>query len=287
MNESIVNYLDHFTREILVIQVGLLLIILSFLIWIYYFNKKKYNHLKHQIPATVVKSYLDSIITNSDSLKSSLFRGGGLDVDPSKIPSVLPLRNISGGENISSGVSIEQLNAKIAEISQLRSELANKNNSVLEIENKLSNSEGELKNSHSKISELEKLIAALKLAGGSGGDDSSLKAELSEVTKERDELKQRIQEYAIIEDDLANLKRLHQENEQLKRALEAKGGSIPVSAPVSAPAPEPVVAEEESEAPAIEEPSSDEAPVVAEEAAAESKDKSPDDLLSEFEKMLG
>ena len=132
-------------------------------------------------------------------------------------------------------------------------------------------------------------------ASGGGADPVALAA----VTKERDELKDKLQEYSIIEDDLANLKRLQQENEQLKKSLEASGGTVPeAAAPVTEPIPaEPAAApvEEPAAAAPAEEPIPAEEPAAAapaEEPAAAApeaptEDKSPEDLLSEFEKMLG
>jgi len=121
--------------------------------------------------------------------------------------------------------------------------------------------------------------------------------------------------YEIIEDELANLKRLQQENEQLKKSLAELQGGAP--APAAAAAPEP----EEEPAP-VEEPVAEEVapaedtsgedlmaqmaaamndPAPAEEPAVEAaggdeelgvpanqgQQKSAEELLSEFEKMLG
>jgi uncharacterized membrane-anchored protein len=148
------------------------------------------------------------------------------------------------------------------------------------------------------------------------------------VTKERNGLLERLKEFEIIADDLANLKRLQQENEQLKRSLAAQGGSVQVpkqeqtydqnavndlfdnldqsesqsndnkeledflTAPTDAveevASAEEVLIEEPVEETlveaAIEEPVV-EAPPVAQ--AKSGTDKTPEDLLSEFEKMLG
>lgn len=127
-------------------------------------------------------------------------------------------------------------------------------------------------------------------------------------TKERDELQEKLKEYDLISDDISELTRLRQENEQLKNALNESGAEIPAApvaeepaaeVPVEEPAAEepaaeePVAEEPAAEEPAAEEPAAEEvvaeaAPAPAEEAAEEDGDsKSPEDLLSEFEKMLG
>lgn len=269
---SLINFLDQFSSELVVIQVGLLAITLAIIIYVYFYNRRKYHNLKHQIPASVVKNYLDSIIHNSTALKSSLFRGGGLDVDPSSIPSVLPLDQLSSSTpvGVSTGGGDEALQAEIA---RLRSQLAEKDNIIKDLEAKNTELSGTIKAKDERIAELERLLAEAQANAGAGaaagGGDEALQAQVAELTKERDQLKEDLAQYDIIEDDLADLKRLKQENEQLKSALD--GGEMPA---VSAPAPEPVMAAAEEEAAPEAEGGLDD-------------DKSPEDLLSEFEKMLG
>ncbi|MBA2404682.1 MAG: hypothetical protein H0V66_07915 [Bdellovibrionales bacterium] len=314
MVESAINYFDKFGPEILVIQFGFLIILSTIFLWLWFSNRRKYQNLKHAIPANIVKSYLDSIIQNSTSLKSQLFRGGGIDVNG--VPSVMPLHNLMGGDGLAmsgapSTALMEELNQKKAQIAALESQLISAQNSSREIEVKLTNSQGNLGTAEAKIKELEALLAQSRTGGG--GDDV-LKSEIKMVSRERDDLRDRLKEFEIIADDLANLKRLQQENEQLKRSLGAQGISLPApkeEAPVdlnqadvsdlfedlgqtetqssndnsaleeflSAP-----TASEEIEAAA------DDPFAALEEAPTENKSKSektPEDLLSEFEKMLG
>lgn len=279
------NYIDKYTTQIFVLQMGMLVILSSIIIWVYYYNRKKYHNLKHQIPASVVKNYLDSIIQNSTALKSSLFRGGGLDVDPTSIPSVMPLDQLQTAApvGISTGGGDEALRAEVA---RLQAQLSEKQTIISDLETKNTDLTGTVKAKQERIEELEKLLAeAQASAGAGGGDDEVLKAELAEVTTERDQLKEDLAQYDIIEDDLADLKRLKQENEQLKASL-AGGGSAPeAAAPEPTPEPEAAAPVEEpvAEAAPVEEPAAEE-PAAAAEA---SDDKSPEDLLSEFEKMLG
>ena len=302
---AIINYLDKYTTQIFILQLGILFILTAILLWVYIYNRKKYHNLKHQIPASVVKNYLDSIIQNSTALKSSLFRGGGLDVDPSSIPSVMPLDQLQTGApvgvSVDAGAGVGGDEALRAEVARLNAQLAEKNVIVKDLENKNTELEGIVKAKQERIEELEALLAEAQANSGgeasAGAGDPEIQAKLDEVTAERDRLKEDLAQYDIIEDDLADLKRLKQENEQLKSALEGGGGDIP------APAAEPeAVAEAAPEEPAVEEvAAAEEAPVeepaaaVEEVAAAEAAppesggddDKSAEDLLSEFEKMLG
>ncbi|MBT3982974.1 MAG: hypothetical protein HOE90_16565 [Bacteriovoracaceae bacterium] len=324
LSETFKLWVTKFDDVTLVVTMSFLFIVtVSFVVyWIY--NKKKYHQLGHQIPASVVKNYLDSIIQNSTSLKSSLFRGGGLDVDGAGIPSVLPLSGL-GGDQVSAGGggNPEELAQKNAQINQLNAQLTEKLSLIAQLEAKIAELEkglaaaaasgggdsAEVPGLKARVTDLEAQLAkALEdlanapAAGDGGGGDEALKSELTATAKERDDLKERLQEYEIIEDDLANLKRLQQENEQLKKSL-ADGGGAPPPAAEPAPEPEPAAAapavepepEPEPEAPPAEAPPELETKAEAEDAPApedvpdlsSDDSKSAEDLLNEFEKMLG
>lgn len=331
--QTFLTHFDEWHKVIFGFQLAFLGFTCVILLFLWYYNRKKYQELAHQIPAGVVKNYLDSIIQNSTALKSSLFRGGGLDVD--NVPSVMPVSQLQGG-----GDNSEIINQKNAEIAALQAQLAEKGGQVSELEARLKETEEKLANAGSaaapstgdgdaelkkRIAELEEQLKAKDAeleaaksaapAPAAGGGDEELQKQLDAVTKERDELKERLQEYEIIEDDLANLKKLQQENAELKKALEGGGGAAPAAAPEPAAeaAPEPAAAEPEAPAapepvaeaapePAAPEPVAEAAPEpAAEEPAAaapeeggdnpeiggDGEGKSAEDLLSEFEKMLG
>lgn len=323
MFDTVINYLDKFGPELLVIQFGFLVILSTLFLWLWFSNRRKYHNLKHAIPATIVKSYLDSIIQNSTALKSQLFRGGGLEING--VPSVMPLSNLMGGESM--GVSgapstalLEELNQKKALIAALEVQLSTANNSQRELETKLNNSLANLSTAEKRIKELEALLAH---SNGDAGGDAAFKNELMMVIKERDELRERLKEFEIISDDLANLKRLQQENEQLKRSLTGQGSkpkeeinpladpnNILSQADVSdlledlgrtgensvtdANVLEDLTSGSEEAAESLsEQPSSEDlleafdAEPPAEENEKSKSDKTPEDLLSEFEKMLG
>lgn len=313
---SMLNYLDKYTVQIFIFLLGMLLIITGVLLFVWISNRRKFHQFKHQIPSSVLKNYLDSIIQNSTALKSSLFRGGGLDVEAGGVPSVLPLDQLKQGaafDAVSAGGD-EELRA---EINRLQNALSDKNTIIKDLETAKIGLEGENKSKSERIVELEKLLETLKNEPGESGDSAKILAEKNALELRNKEIEEQLKEYEIIGDDLANLKKIKQENEQLKQALADMGQSAPAAPQVDpdetpivepkdempqfddgprAPAPseQQVVAEETSvkeEAPA-EEP-------VAEKVANESTSndseeeqepvntKSPEDLLSEFEKMLG
>lgn len=331
--KSLLYYLDNFTPEFLFIELAVLVIIFLGIIMMWLYNRKKYHDLAHQIPAGVIKNYLDSIIQNSNSLKSSLFRGGGADLGEGA-PSVVSL-------GAAGGASADELNRKNAEIDSLRSQLNEKTGTIGDLENKvraLMETQGggddgaaqakvielsdQVAKLQSELSQSQSDLASAKEAGaGDGGGGGVSEDDHNNLLKERDDLKERLQEYEIIEDDLANLKSLQQENAQLKKALSDGGGSIDTGSGDSGgdddgggdDAPPPAASadaggdEAAAEAPAEETPPPPEE-AVAEEAPAEEvadaapapeappaedseakekeDDKNADDLLNEFEKML-
>lgn len=327
MFDTVINYLDKFGPELLVIQFGFLVILSTLFLWLWFSNRRKYHNLKHAIPANVVKTYLDSIIQNSTALKSSLFRGGGMDLNGS-VPSVMPLTNLTGGENLAingapSTALLEEINEKKARIASLEAQLASAQNAQKEIEGTLHKTKGNLSTAEMRIKELEALLAnSSESSSDNIMSDPALKQEMATLTKERDEYRDRLREFEIISDDLANLKRLQQENEQLKRSLAAQGGSVPAAEAAPAPAPKAIdpdniltqadvsdlledlgqtdsstddnkALEEFLSSPDEEDTSEADMLAAMNEMNEEPKDdkstseKTSEDLLSEFEKMLG
>ena len=310
MTETIRLILTKFTDETITIFSLLLLVTMVGIIIYWFYNRKKFHQLSHEIPASVVKNYLDSIIQNSNSLKSSLFRGGGLDIG-NGVPSVVPVGDLPSSMSIGVGNGSEETTQKNAEIAALTQKLSDRHRQIQDLEKTiqdLSAGKGpgaetellkkDLSQSQQKVRELEAQLAeAMTRAGG----DAGLQKELVSVTNERNEIRERLKEYAIIEEDLANLKRLQQENDQLKAELAALRKGAPSSAAPVAAATATVVAPPEEEddleaqmAAAIAEsaPAAKKNPQVLdvsvdEVPSEEVEQKSAEELLSEFEKMLG
>ncbi|MDO9182000.1 MAG: hypothetical protein Q7U04_06310 [Bacteriovorax sp.] len=301
MSETLRLILTKFTDETITVFSMLLLVTMVGIIVYWLYNRKKFHQLTHEIPASVVKNYLDSIIQNSTALKSSLFRGGGLDMG-NGIPSVVPVGDLPSSMSIGIGSSSEEVNQKNAEIASLSLKLNDRTKQISDLEKRMQEL-GAGKGANAEVDILKKDLAALQSQlneARAAGGDANLQKDVSTLTAERNDLRERLKEYEIIEEDLANLKRLQQENDQLKAELAAlkKGGA---KAPEAAPmAPAPIVAaviEEEIDleaemARAIEESKpAAKAPAVVEVAeevpAVEGEQKSAEELLSEFEKMLG
>lgn len=285
MSEILRLVLTKFTDETITIFGILSLLTMTGIVIYWFHNRKKFHQLQHEIPASIVKNYLDSIIENSNSLKSSLFRGGGLDIGLG-VPAVVPVTTLPSSPSIAVGSSSEELNQKNAEISALKQNVNDRTKQISDLEARLKEAE-------------QSLAGALKSSGG----DAALQKEIAKLTTERNELRERLKEYEIIEEDLANLKRLQQENEQLKAEIAAlKKGGAPAPAPApAAPAtipdivPESDIDLEAEMAAAIQETKAPPPPAPKPAAVeppsdipeVEGEQKSAEELLSEFEKMLG
>lgn len=215
------------------------------------------------------------------------------------IPSVMPLKDLPAGSiSVGSGDS-EALNQKVAEVNSLKSKLSDKDRVIAELEKRLENSSSnsgdsdaaeqvaiykkEVTGLQEKLKLKDDEIKAARAAAGSGGDTSELESRLEALSKERDDMRERLAEYEIIEEDLANLKRLQQENEQLKKELESlRGGKA---------APAPAAKETEAE-PEVEPEAQEEVEEVAEAQADDSSDDSSDSSeqdqadVNEFDNMI-
>lgn len=307
MTETVRLILTKFTDETITVFSLLLLVTMVGIIIYWFYNRKKFHQLSHEIPASVVKNYLDSIIQNSNSLKSSLFRGGGLEIG-NGVPSVVQVGDLPSSASISFGSGREEITQKNAEISALLQKLNDRQKQIIDLEKTiqdLSAGKGmgaetdllkkDLLMAHQRIKELEALLVAARAASGG---DAELQKELNAVTNERNEIRERLKEYAIIEEDLANLKRLHQENDQLKAEIIAmkRGGAVAAPAAVAVAVAAPIAAPIEDDleaamAQAIAEskaPTPQEIDLQDEDVPSETgEQKSAEELLSEFEKMLG
>ena len=282
MSETVRLILTKFTDETITVFSTLLLMTMAIIVAYWFYNRKKFHQLSHEIPASVVKNYLDSIIQNSTALKSSLFRGGGLDIG-NGIPSVVPIHDLPAG-NVSIGSSSEEVSQKNAEIQSLSIKLNDKSRQVTDLEKKVQDLISSSGNGSAESEMLKQEVQSLQVklqeaqAAGSGNE---------ELVSELETLRERLKEYEIIEEDLANLKRLQQENDQLKAEIAAlkKGGAAPAPAAPAPAAPAPTPEPQKAATPAAP-PKSVEAKE-GPEVKVENEQKSAEELLQEFEKMLG
>ena len=259
MFESVRDILIHTTEESMVILLVLSCILFVFLVAYWQYNRRRFQKLSHQIPARVVKDYLDSVIENSAALKSSLFLGE----EDGKGASVVSVDKLSGGP---AAVDAAELGRKNAEIAELRNSIGVKDKIITELEGKLLVARGGSGEPSILQSEIEQLNANLE---NQQIELSSTRDELKKIVEERDGLRDMLKEYEVLEEDLSKLKSLQEENERYRNMEEAIPPEVP---PVTEEVPEIPNEEIQSE----------------EEDVQEKREKDDSEaLLKEFEKMLG
>jgi hypothetical protein len=290
-----------FTSEALLFEALAIFSLLAVYCAFFILRKRKFGSIEGQIPAGVVKAYLNELIVDAEQLRAQLF---GLlssaGVPAHEIPHRMNELQASSGAAFLQGAtpvggSNAALEAKIAEqakqIETFVAEKAKIEAELIEVKNK-----------------------SATTPTGDGQGEKKLQEKIGL-------LEGKLAEYSVIEDDLANLKRLQQENAQLKAALGNKAPTPNVVTPPPAaaapettidpdPAPTVAVAADggldqalasmtESDKPADFEGLVDqveksltptEAPVTptlsTTEAAGATIEKSDADLVAEFEKML-
>lgn len=221
-----------FTPEALLLE-GLLV---SFLItsysayWI--LKKRRYGVLEANVPANVIKGYLSELIIDAEQMRAQLF--GLLRANAEHLRSNSKPINISTAANADEVVADFTADPQLGEkIALLEAKIDEQTKAMVALTNDKLRIEKELVNAK----------AASKSVGGFTSDPAAANEFKSKVQA----LEAKLAEYSVIEDDLANLKRLQQENAQLRSQLGMSANQAPapqapasqVAAPVATPAPTP------------------------------------------------
>lgn len=226
---SWVYLFSKFTPEALLFEA----LIISLLIagysayWVLHKRRMGALHNSPEIPSPLIKNYLNELIIEAEQMRAQLFGllAGTGGFDPSMLKSM--------GASPEVGKKMFELEAKMSEQS------AAMQAAILE------------------KTRLEKELETLKATGAEAASsapaapvNNTLIAELESKIKN---LEGKLAEYSVIEDDLANLKRLQQENAQLRASLAGKGSATAAATPEPAvatpPAPAPTVASSPTQAP--------------------------------------
>ncbi len=228
-----------FTEEVLLLSAATLFTLLAMYCYQWVIKKRRLGAARNQIPASVVKVYLNQLIDEAQFVRTQLFglMNGGTAGDQSAAPTA-PRTKEAGAE---SGPSILNLGSAVP--SELEERLKALQAQLSEKESIVVNINVEKTKLLEEIESLRQNQKSLQAAGGGAGSD--------DLARKVKELEARLEEYSLFEDDLANLKRLQQENQQLKKKLEELGSNFsaaptpapnPAPTPAAAPAPEPAPA---------------------------------------------
>ena len=227
---SFIYLYSKFTEELLLLSAAAFFTLLSSYCYQWVIKKRRLGAARNEIPAAVVKVYLNQLIHEAQFVRTQLFglvnnlpEGSG--VDPAELLSRLGQATPPAP---SAGSALDGIIPSDLEdrLKSMQSKLAEKESIVVNINVEKSKLLEEIEN-------LRQNQKAMQNASSSAPDD---------LLKKVKELEARLEEYSLFEDDLANLKRLQQENIQLKKRLEGIGGTLaaaPVAPTPAAPTPAP------------------------------------------------
>jgi hypothetical protein len=205
-------------------------------------RKRRLGSVEEHVPAGLVKQYLSELIQQAEGVRSQLFglladhgvatpaSPAGLQADQlTELLKKIQIQNTAttpAPQAAAPSVDDVVLQQKLVVLEAKLHEQAQAMNGLTAEKNRL---QAELE--AAKVASQNAVPGAAAPSGDSG-----------ELQKKIQMLEERLAEYSVIEDDLANLKKLQQENTQLRSLLNQNGNAdaaaaIPVAQAVTTPAP--------------------------------------------------
>lgn len=219
--EAIGLFFTKFSDELLSAQIALLSFSLALGVYWMLVRKKK-RETAEWVPAALVKAYLDRMRTDEHETRVRLF-GDNHAYTPAAPVSGSLTQQLSSAMAPAAQPTMVVSNdpALMKEIEALRAQLSMADQRAMEFDRNLNGLKAEKGTLEQKLREAQ---SAAPAAGASDG------AATAAMAKELEEAKAKLAEYEVIEDDLANLKKLQKENEQLKQQL---AGGAATAAPLT------------------------------------------------------
>ena len=206
---SWVYIFSKFTTEALLFESLLIFLLCCGYAAFWVLRKRRYGSIDTDLPSGPVKSYLNELISNTEQLRLQLF---GLLASSDFTPAQTA-RFVENQGNQTA--QLPQLNLRAVSPSANSQDLS-------ALENKVSDQSRTIERLTGEKAALEKTLA--DMAATQSGLEGAGTAGLQDTIQE---LQSRLQEYSVIEDDLANLKRLQRENALLKQSLAQNGIPTP------------------------------------------------------------
>ena len=202
--EAIGLFFSKFSEELVSAQTALLSLTLALSIYWLLIRKKK-RETAEWVPAALVRAYLDRVRADENETRIRLF--GETNHAPL-------------AQMLTSATSTQAEAALHKEVEALRSQLSVADSRVMEFDRTLAGLRAEK-------STLEQKLKEAATAGTASAAGASAAAPNPALQKELEELRAKLREYEVIEDDLANLKNFKKENEELRQRLSKLEGSAP------------------------------------------------------------
>lgn len=293
--DSWVYLFSRFTPEALLFEALLIFILLSGYTAFWVLRKRRFGVVENELPAGPVRVYLNELILNAEQLRAQLFglmaahdthssdlgksiaaalQGGG------SLGATGPTGAVAAGPPLS--VNDPELAKKLPALEAKMAEQAKAMETIIIEKTRIEKELVEAKAAAAKSASAPVPNGEAAAPGAAVGGESA--AQVEDLSKKVKELEGKLAEYNVIEDDLANLKRLQQENTQLKKLLAEKGGSIEqlaAAAPAVAAASAATESAPTAPAPAVAQPAA-----VASAAAPDAADPAFDSLAAQVEESL-
>ena len=212
---SFIYFYSKFTEELLLLTAAGAFTLLSLYCYTWVVKKRRLGAARDQVPAGMVKIYLNQLINEAQFVRTQLFGlVGGVAPTGENFAAHFQAHSpqtshVSTNNNPSSNAEIP--NDLLARLKALEGQLSDKESMVVNINVEKTKLLEEVEN-------LRQNAKAMGSASTGNNDD---------LIKKIKALEERLEEYALFEEDLANLKRLQQENAQLKKQLEQAGTARP------------------------------------------------------------
>lgn len=215
-----VHLFSKFTSEALLFEAAFICLLIGSYLAYLVIKKKRHGAVTDAVPSSVVKSYLNDLITDAEHLRSQLF--GLLEssgITPGAVSNSDAERAAELAARHSDGSGLGAKDSELLhQISALEARMKDQSRAMDLLVQEKSRIEGEL------------FVAKSTGSAKGAGSLSSSSPESETLRKKIFELENKLSEYSVIEDDLANLKRLQQENSELRNRL--TGTAVPEPAPV-------------------------------------------------------
>jgi hypothetical protein len=222
---AFIYFYSKFTEEFLLLSAAAMFTLMAIYSYHWVIKKRRLGAARNQVPAGMVKAYLNQLIGEAQFVRTQLFGLIANGENPENIATfqgllqkgqsstVSPSHEGTESSSAISGDLMDRLKALEAQLSEKESMVVNINIEKAKLLEEVEN-----------LKQNEKAV-----------QNASATASGEDLSKKIKSLEERLEEYSLFEDDLANLKRLQQENFQLKKRLEEAG---PIAGAASEPAKE-------------------------------------------------
>ena len=238
---SWVHLFSKFSSEALLFEAFLVCAGIALYAAWYIFKKRRELAAEEQIPGSVVKVYLNELITEAEQMRGQLY--ALLKASGGTIPEGfhLPSHGVESHAATQAAAHAAAHSAPAAAQSGTapNPELLAK---VVMLEARMKDQAQAMETLVSEKVRIERDLELARSNAARGANSAPSSDESAELRRKIQALEAKLSEYSVIEDDLASLKRLQQENSTLKQQLSQKPEPIPAAAApasVSAPAPVP------------------------------------------------